>query len=99
MKPDSEACLVPERFFKAGMVVMDIVYNPLETKLLERAERRGCLTISGLEMLIYQGAEQFRLWTGLTPPLAAMTRAVKEALSRQASDRTWVNREPLNNEY
>ena len=44
------------------------------------ARKKGCLTIDGLGMFIHQGAEQFRLWTGIEPPLETMTRAVKEAL-------------------
>jgi len=50
------------------------------TKLLALARSRGCLTISGLDMFINQGAEQFRLWTGLEPPVAVMSRAVEAAL-------------------
>jgi shikimate dehydrogenase len=86
MDPHREDCLISGQLFEEGMIVMDIVYNPMETELLKRAKRRGCETISGLEMFIHQGAEQFMLWTGLTPPVKAMRRAVKKALSRQASD-------------
>jgi len=65
------------------MVVMDAIYNPLETKLLKTARSRGCRTISGLEMFIHQGAEQFRLWTGSNPPLDIMRSAVLKKLSKQ----------------
>ncbi len=82
MTPDEEGCPIPEQILKKGMVVMDIIYNPLETRLLTMARARGCLTINGLGMFIYQGAEQFRLWTGLEAPVNAMTRAVKEALTK-----------------
>jgi shikimate dehydrogenase len=92
MSPNREACLISEQLFKEGMVVMDIVYNPLETELLKRAKRRGCATISGLEMFIQQGAEQFRLWTGLKPPITVMRRAVKETLSHIESE---TNEVPL----
>jgi shikimate dehydrogenase len=81
MTPEKELCLVPEETIKDGMVVMDIVYNPIETKLLAMARLRGCLTVSGLAMFIYQGAEQFRLWTGLEPPIEVMTAAAEKALS------------------
>jgi shikimate dehydrogenase len=64
---------------------MDIVYNPLETKLLSLAERKGCLTLNGLGMFIQQGAEQFRLWTGRKAPLSVMTAAVSRALSEHES--------------
>ena len=61
------------------MVVMDVIYNPFKTKLLATAEARGCLIINGLPMFIYQGAEQFRLWTGLDAPVDVMNDAVKDA--------------------
>ena len=62
---------------------MDIIYNPSETRLLKLARDRDCATISGVDMFIHQGAEQFRLWTRIDPPLEVMRHAVKEALSRQ----------------
>jgi shikimate dehydrogenase len=62
------------------MTVMDIIYNPLETRLLRLARERGCDTINGLEMFIAQGAEQFRRWTGLEPPLRVMKEAVEKLL-------------------
>jgi shikimate dehydrogenase len=80
MVPNTDQCPLHESFFKEGMVVMDIVYNPLETKLLALAKKKGCITINGLGMFIQQGAEQFRLWTGRKPPLSVMAEAVKRAL-------------------
>lgn len=80
MHPDIDQCPVPENLLRKGTTVMDIIYNPLETKLLKLAKKNGCRTISGLGMFIYQGAEQFRLWTGLEAPVEVMTRAVKRAL-------------------
>ena len=59
---------------------MDIVYNPLVTKLLSIAGLRGCNTVNGLSMLIRQGAEQFKLWTGLEAPLDIMKKKVESAL-------------------
>jgi shikimate dehydrogenase len=56
--------------------VADIVYNPLKTKLLQDAEKRGCTTVDGLGMLIYQGAAAFTLWTGKTPLVEEMTQVV-----------------------
>ena len=81
MIPHNYQCVVPEHMLKKEMVVMDIIYNPIETRLLTAAKARGCLTINGLGMFIHQGAEQFRLWTGITPPINAMKRAVNEALT------------------
>ena len=74
---------VPEEFISEKMVVMDIIYTPLETRLIKAAKARGCLTISGLSMFINQGAEQFRLWTDTDPPVSAMTLAVETALAGQ----------------
>jgi shikimate dehydrogenase len=54
----------PKYLLEKGMVVMDIVYLPLQTKLLREAKERGCLTVNGLEMLMRQGAAQFEIWTG-----------------------------------
>jgi len=82
MTPYNYQCVIPEHILKKGMVVMDIIYSPIETKLLTMARTRGCLTINGLGMFVHQGAEQFRLWTGIDPPISAMIQAVKEALRR-----------------
>jgi len=84
MYPRIDRSPAPEHILKPGMAVMDIIYNPVETELLRMARARGCVTIGGLSMFMRQGAEQFRLWTGMTPPVSVMTDAVEEALSRQA---------------
>jgi len=86
MYPNVDQSPVPERAFKKGMVVMDIIYNPLETKLLQTAKATGCTIIDGAGMFVYQGAEQFRLWTGLKPPIKIMTRVVKDALAKADSN-------------
>ena len=87
MYPHVDQCPVPEQMLKEGMVVMDIIYNPDKTKLLRAAKARGCTTISGVDMFIHQGAEQFRLWTGIDPPVAVMNHVVKEALLKQGERR------------
>ncbi|MBU0733820.1 MAG: shikimate dehydrogenase [Proteobacteria bacterium] len=87
MYPHVDQCPVPEQMLKEGMVVMDIIYNPDKTKLLKAAKARGCTTISGVDMFIHQGAEQFRLWTGIDPPVAVMNHVVKEALLKQGERR------------
>lgn len=61
-------------------VVMDIVYRPLETRLLREARTRGCRVIDGLQMLIHQGAAQFELWTGRSAPVEVMARAAYDSL-------------------
>jgi shikimate dehydrogenase len=62
--------------------VFDLVYNPHETPLVLGARARGATAVSGLGMLVYQGAESFRLWTGVEADTGAMRDAVKAALSR-----------------
>ena len=69
---------------RGRLIVYDLVYNPLETKLLIDARAAGCRTISGLEMLIAQAALQFELWTGQKPPIEEMRHAALSKLT--ASD-------------
>lgn len=86
MHPDSGASPVSKSLLHANLVVMDIVYNPLKTKLLADAEERGLKTISGVEMFVNQAVIQFELWTGKTAPRAVMREVVLEhlgAASRQ----------------
>ncbi|MBW1782026.1 MAG: shikimate dehydrogenase [Deltaproteobacteria bacterium] len=80
MHPHVDPSPVPEKVLKDGMVVLDIIYNPLETTLLKTAKARGCTTVNGMDMFIHQGVEQFRLWTGTEPPVQTMKAAVKKAL-------------------
>jgi shikimate dehydrogenase len=80
MAPLIDASPVSKRIFQQGMVVMDMVYSPGETRFLKDARARGALGISGLSMFVYQGAEQFRLWTGLDAPIDVMRKAVRDAL-------------------
>jgi shikimate dehydrogenase len=61
-------------------VVMDIVYAPLQTRLLREAAAAGCRCINGLQMLLYQGAAQFELWTGRPAPLTVMSEALLQSI-------------------
>jgi shikimate dehydrogenase len=61
-------------------LVMDIVYRPLQTRLLREAAARGAATIDGLQMLLHQATAQFELWTGRPAPLVVMSRAAYAAL-------------------
>lgn len=76
MSPQDDQSPFPKEALREGMTVMDIVYQPLRTKLLREAEERGCQTIEGLEMLAYQGATQLQIWTGNRPDV----RQIKEDL-------------------
>jgi len=60
--------------------VMDVIYNPLKTRLINNAEKAGCITIPGLSMFVNQGAEQIRLWTGREAPRWLMKQIVVERL-------------------
>ncbi|MCR6546761.1 shikimate dehydrogenase [Dehalobacterium formicoaceticum] len=65
-----------------GQLVADIIYHPQETLLLKQAKEKGCATLSGLGMLIYQGAEAFRLWTGVEAPVWAMRASLEKKLKK-----------------
>lgn len=64
--------LVGRGSLRAGMVVLDIVYNPLRTRLMEEAEAAKGRALNGLGMLVYQGARSFEIWTGKKPPVEVM---------------------------
>jgi shikimate dehydrogenase len=83
MSPDVGQTPVNKRLLKAGLVVFDVVYNPLKTRLLAEAEEVGASTISGVDMLVWQGALAFEMWTGLKPPVEIMKAAALEALKEQ----------------
>jgi shikimate dehydrogenase len=68
---------VPAGALRRGQVVMDIVYKPLETRLLQEARRAGARVIHGGRMLLHQAALQFELYTGQTAPLEAMDEALR----------------------
>ncbi|MCP5003059.1 MAG: shikimate dehydrogenase [Planctomycetes bacterium] len=80
MFPDIEDSPVPKEVFKPGMVVFDAVYNPIQTRLLLDASDRGCYTVNGITMFVNQAAEQFRLWTGIEPPMELMRNVVLDKL-------------------
>ncbi len=65
---------------KKGVVVFDLIYNPRRTRLLREAEERGATVIDGLDMLVYQGARAFGLWTGCAAPVEVMQHAASAAL-------------------
>jgi shikimate dehydrogenase len=73
---------IPATALRAGQVVMDIVYKPLETVLLSDARVASATAIGGARMLLFQAMEQFRLYTGKEPPRAAMEGALLDALGR-----------------
>jgi shikimate dehydrogenase len=82
MHPDTDATPIPNNDLSEEMLVMDIVYNPVKTRLLAAAEARQCITINGVDMFVFQGALQLELWTGQKPPLDVMRAAVLETLTQ-----------------
>lgn len=80
MEPQQDGIPIDPDLLSRYEVVMDIVYRPLETRLLREARSRGCRVIDGLRMLIHQGAAQFELWTSRPAPVAVMARAAYDSL-------------------
>ena len=80
MHPNTGTTIATAEDLHPDLTVFDIVYNPLETRLLKEAKAAGAKTVSGVMMLVYQGAEAFKLWTGTEPPVELMKKAVMEAL-------------------
>ncbi|MCX5894106.1 MAG: shikimate dehydrogenase [Deltaproteobacteria bacterium] len=80
MEPKVDAIPLNPDLLGRYQLVMDIVYKPLETRLLREAKARGAATLDGLQMLIRQATAQFELWTGLKAPLEIMSRAAYTAL-------------------
>ena len=93
MTPDVDGIAINPDLLGRFQVVMDIVYQPLTTRLLREARARGAATIDGLQMLIHQGAAQFELWTGREAPVDVMAQAAYEALATKSSGR--VSNPPL----
>ncbi|MBW2607690.1 MAG: shikimate dehydrogenase [Deltaproteobacteria bacterium] len=81
MEPNVDGMPIEKKHLNKGMIVMDIVYNPLKTRLLRVAEDMGCKTIDGVSMFVFQGAGQFELWTGKKAPVDLMRKTVLKALS------------------
>ncbi len=66
---------------QSDMVVADVIFNPVNTRLIRDAESRGCRTVDGLSMLVNQGVIGIQFWTGVDPDTTVMRKALKDALS------------------
>ncbi|MGQ9679520.1 MAG: shikimate dehydrogenase [Candidatus Bathyarchaeia archaeon] len=80
MAPNTGSTPLEGVSLRPDLFVFDIVYNPPRTRLLRDAESAGARSLSGVDMLIYQGSEAFRLWTSLKAPENAMKLALRRAL-------------------
>lgn len=75
MAPNTETSIITDTsLFRPELIVSDVIYNPRKTRLLQEAEKAGCPVFNGMYMLLYQGAEAFRLFTGQEMP----TESIKE---------------------
>jgi len=83
MYPRDGETPIPKELLKERMMVMDIVYQPLQTKLLREAKEKGCVTVDGLEMLIRQGMAQFEIWTGRRLEIEQVKKDLRRALKRE----------------
>lgn len=82
MKPNANETPINPEWLRTNLAVMDIVYNPLETKLVKIAKEAGAKVVSGVEMLIYQGAASFEIWTGKSAPVQVMRKTVLDRLQK-----------------
>jgi shikimate dehydrogenase len=80
MPPLDDKTVIDPQHLRAEQIVFDAVYNPLETKFLREAKKRGCQVIQGYEMLLLQGVAQFELWTGESAPVELMRTILKDRL-------------------
>jgi len=82
MHPDVDQSLVDPNWLRPGLDVMDIIYSPLETKLAKDAKSMGANVVGGIDMLVYQGAASFEIWTERPAPVKVMKKAVLAQLSK-----------------
>lgn len=82
MHPHVSETLVTADQLKSDMIVFDTVYNPIKTQLLKEAEKAGATTISGVEMLVWQGVLAFEMWTHHKAPVEVMREAVIKMLQK-----------------
>jgi shikimate dehydrogenase len=81
MHPNENKSPIPKQLLKPNHVIFDAIYNPLKTKLIKDAESIGCKTISGVNMLVHQGAQSLRIWLGIEPPIQVMKNEVLKKLA------------------
>ena len=88
MSPRTEESPVPSELLDPRLTVFDIVYNPLKTRLLREAESKGCRTVPGVEMFVWQAAAQFELWTGRMPNMQLAREIIIPELTMRAKQQS-----------
>lgn len=83
MYPQEQDMIIQKQLIKKKHVVFDLVYNPIKTNLLKVAEKRGAIALSGIDMLVYQGAEALKIWLDIDPPIDIMKKVVIEELCKK----------------
>ena len=83
MSPAVDESPVPAGLLKDSLIVFDVVYNPMMTRLLREAREAGARTIGGIDMLAWQGALAFEKWTGQAAPLDLMRKEAMKMLERR----------------
>jgi shikimate dehydrogenase len=86
MNPKSES-LVKSEWLTSRICIFDVVYNPNGTKLIQNANRIGAKAIDGIDMLVYQGAMAFKIWTGREPPIDVMKEAIKKEIDNRREEK------------
>ena len=79
--PDEQGTPLDTKQIPPTALVNDLVYNPLETPLLRAASQAGAEVLGGINMLVYQGAASFEMWTAQQAPVEVMLRAAVEAMA------------------
>lgn len=83
MHPDQDQTLVDRGWLKPDMTVMDIVYNPLETRLIRDAKSVGAKVVYGTEMLVFQGAASFEIWCNRPAPVEVMRKVILRSIQKE----------------
>ena len=81
--PGEDDTPLPGDAIPATALVNDLVYNPLETRLLREAAQAGAKTLGGIQMLVYQGAASFEMWLERPAPVPVMLEAATRAMQSQ----------------
>lgn len=82
MHPHVDDVPVDPALIRADAAVSDLIYNPLETRLLRESRLRGCIVHGGLGMFVYQGAVAFEHWFGIQAPVDTMRQAVLDSFDK-----------------